>query len=463
MKRLLGKALGILLSVTMMVSLVPGMAVFAATDEGGDAEVDVTDEKAGDEEAAAVIELIKSLPDVDEVTIDDYDLICDAVDGFYDLEEASQVTVMRAFPEIEDWDAFFAEYLNPLWDILEDTYDEYLDALDEIPDVDKLTLDDESKVKAARDIFDKFPEDIQEELMYEDEENYNILVAAEKKIAELKKVADDAAKVAEVEDLIKALPDPDDVELEDMYQIYEAIDAFYDLEELTSEVGEEYVNKLFEDRYIVELLDLEDSIALAELLLDNYSDLLSEDLISALETALEAANEVLDAEEPDVDDIIDANIDLIDAIWDANYVVWKNFTIIEGADAVYIVDSESGLTFRIRQEGIKDWAYELFLDAGAVILIDGEELPEGAANTSKGSLIIEVLPDFLKTLSVGEHKLTVKFDNDVTMDLVFTVRSAAEVPASGESVSPAVYVGIAMVLLAGAGFVVNKKLGKKES
>ena len=246
-------------------------------------------------------------------------------------------------------------------------------------------------------------------------------------------------------------------------QIYEAIDAFYDLEELTSEVGEEYVNKLFEDRYIVELLDLEDSIALAELLLDNYSDLLSEDLISALETALEAANEVLDTEEPDVDDIIDANIDLIDAIWEANDVVWKNFTIIEGADAVYIVDSESGLTFRIRQEGIKDWAYELFIDAGAVILIDGEELPEGAANTSKGSLIIEVLPDFLKTLSVGEHKLTVKFDNDVTMDLVFTVRSAAEVPASGESVSPAVYVGIAMVLLAGAGFVVNKKLGKKES
>ena len=118
---------------------------------------------------------------------------------------------------------------------------------------------------------------------------------------------------------------------------------------------------------------------------------------------------------------------------------------------------------RIRQEGIFDFAYELFCDAGKTITIDGEEFPEGAANFSKGSLIIEIMPDFLKTLSKGEHTLKVVFDNGVTMEIKFTIRDAADVPASGESISSTLYVGAAMLLLAGAGFVVSKRLARKES
>ncbi len=472
MKRLLGKALGILLSVTMMVSLVPGMAVFAAVDEGGETTNEESDSKEYSEALIAVLKMYDALPSVEDFELSDADDFYDFIVALESLEETDFPDLFDAIPELEDT---IGQYLDVLDNLLEEAEDDFFNKVKALPDPEDITLDDEADVKAARESFEKLPKYIQEYYLDDVEESeassfYEKLVACEKKIADLKaekeaadKAAADKEKVNAVVELIKALPDPDDVVLEDLYQIYEAIDAFYDLEELTSEVGEEYVNKLFEDRYIVEVLDLEDSIALAEMLLDKYSDLLTEDLISALETALEAANEVLDAEEPDVYDIIEANMALIDAIWDANYVVWKNFTIIEGADATYLVNSDSSIIIRIRQEGIEDWAYELFIDAGEEILIDGEKAPDGTIKTRKGSLIIELMPDLLKTLSVGEHKLTVKFDNDVTLDLVFTVRAATDVPASGESVSPAVYVGIAMVLLAGAGFVVNKRMAKKES
>ena len=465
MKRLLGKALGILLSVTMMVSLVPGMAVFAAVDEGGETTNEESDSEEYSDALKAVIKMYDALPSVEDFELSDADDLYDFFVALESLEETDLVDLFDAIPELEDT---VGQYLDKYEVLIVEAEDDFFDKVEALPDPEDITLDDEADVKAARESFEKLPKFIQEYFLDDEEESeassfYEKLVACEEKIADLNAEKADKEKVNAVVELIKALPDPDDVVLEDWYQIYEAIDAFNDLEELTSEVGEEYVNKLFEDRYIVEVLDLEDSIALAEMLLDKYSDLLTEDLISALETALEAANEVLDAEEPDVYDIIDANIALIDAIWDANDVVWKNFTIIEGADATYLVNSDSSIIIRIRQEGIEDWAYELFIDAGEEILIDGEKAPDGTIKTRKGSLIIEIMPDLLKTLSVGEHKLTVKFDNDVTLDLVFTVRAATDVPASGESVSPAVYVGIAMVLLAGAGFVVNKKLCKKES
>ena len=98
MKRLLGKALGILLSVTMMVSLVPGMAVFAATDETGGSEV----EDEVDEDAQAVIDNIKSFPAIEDLTLDDFDLVEGTWYAYiYDLDEPLQVQVQNAFPEIE--------------------------------------------------------------------------------------------------------------------------------------------------------------------------------------------------------------------------------------------------------------------------------------------------------------------------------------------------------------------------
>ena len=46
---------------------------------------------------------------------------------------------------------------------------------------------------------------------------------------------------------------------------------------------------------------------------------------------------------------------------------------------------------------------------------------------------------------------------------MFSIRSAADVASTGETVNPVVYVGAALLLAAAAGFVVNKRFAEKES
>jgi hypothetical protein len=56
-----------------------------------------------------------------------------------------------------------------------------------------------------------------------------------------------------------------------------------------------------------------------------------------------------------------------------------------------------------------------------------------------------------------------KFDNGGSIDIMFSIRSAADVASTGETVNPVVYVGAALLLAAAAAFVANRKLAKKES
>lgn len=457
MKRFMGKALGMVLSVAMMVSFVPGMTVFAARDDG----TGLTDGEVLElpEDVQAVIDQIEALPDVDELKLSDIDAVDDAYAAFGDLDEAGQSIVCEYF-DVDDIDDFFDPYADKLDALCSEAILEVEKLIEAIPE--DLTLDDEDTVKKAREAYDALPDDLKEGV-----ENYDDLVSAEKKIEALKtaaeKAAADKAQVNLVIDMIKALPDPEKVIYDNYYDIQAAYNAYLDLGELKDNVGEELVDKLFADLLAAELLDLEDTVSIAEKFLDQYTSYLTDDQIAALKDGLEGANAVLAKESPEYDEVREANVTLIKAILDADEVISLHFTIIEGEDIVWLTNSDKSITIRIRQEGIYDWAYELFCDAGKTITIDGEALPEGAADFSKGSLIIEIMPDFLKTLSKGEHTLKVVFDNGVTMEIKFTIRDAADVPASGESISSALYIGAAMLLLAGAGFVVCKRLAKKES
>lgn len=457
MKRFMGKALGMVLSVAMMVSFVPGMTVFAARDDG----TGLTDGEVLElpEDVQAVIDQIEALPDVDELKLSDIDAVDDAYAAFGDLDEAGQSIVCEYF-DVDDIDDFFDPYADKLDALCSEAILEVEKLIEAIPE--DLTLDDENTVKKAREAYDALPDDLKEGV-----ENYDDLVSAEKKIEALKTAAEKAAankaQVNLVIDMIKALPDPEKVIYDNYSDIQAAYNAYLDLGELKDNVGEELVDKLFADLLAAELLDLEDTVSIAEKFLNQYTSYLTDDQIAALKDGLEGANAVLAKESPEYDEVREANVTLIMAILDADEVISLHFTIIEGEDIVWLTNSDKSITIRIRQEGIYDWAYELFCDAGKTITIDGEALPEGAADFSKGSLIIEIMPDFLKTLSKGEHTLKVVFDNGVTMEIKFTIRDAADVPASGESISSALYIGAAMLLLAGAGFVVSKRLAKKES
>lgn len=505
MKRFMGKALGILLSVTMMVSLVPGMAVLAATDEGGGEAASGVEDTDIDPEVADLVERINALPDepagvTDEIVeeamairkiywemTDDqreevggiYEKVLAAL---YDSDIVAAEAVMELIENIGDVeltkeckekiqsaeDAYESldndqrRYVKNYNDMnaAREKYSELeirnvIDLIDKLPDPEKITLDDKSAVENASEAFHNLNQVQQKEVTNSDK-----LIACEEAIAKL----EDEAEAKEVKAMIEALPDPEKVTLGDYYNILDAWDAYFELNEAQWEIiGDDLFDKLFKDMYFVELLDLQDTVNIADKLIDECSDYISEEKMQVLSEALEAAKKILDADEKSLIEIEEANDELIDALWDANLDVWTHYDIVEGANIVWLTGSDTSVKIRIKQLGIVDWSYDYFLDAGSVLLVDGEELPEGAAITSRGSLIIEIIPDFLKTLSVGEHKLTVKFDNDVTMDIVFTIRNAADVPASGESVSPAVYVGIAMVVLAAAGFVVNKRMAKKES
>ncbi len=457
MKRFMGKALGMVLSVAMMVSFVPGMTVFAARDDG----TGLTDGEVLElpEDVQAVIDQIEALPDVDELKLSDIDAVDDAYAAFGDLDEGGQSIVCEYF-DVDDIDDFFDPYADKLDALCSEAILEVEKLIEAIPE--DPTLDDEDTVKKAREAYDALPDDLKEGV-----ENYDDLVSAEKKIEALKtaaeKAAADKAQVNLVIDMIKALPDPEKVIYDNYSDIQAAYNAYSDLGELKDNVGKELVDKLFADLLAAELLDLEDTVSIAEKFLNQYTGYLTDDQIAALKDGLEGANAVLAKESPVYDEVREANVTLIMAILDADEVISLHFTIIEGEDIVWLTNSDKSITIRIRQEGIYDWAYELFCDAGKTITIDGEALPEGAADFSKGSLIIEIMPDFLKTLSKGEHTLKVVFDNGVTMEIKFTIRDAAEVPASGESISSALYIGAAMLLLAGAGFVVSKRLAKKES
>ena len=465
MKRFMGKALGILLSVIMMVSMVPGMAVFAADSE-------TPGESTGDvvlpEEVQNVIDMIKALPSIDDFTLDDYNAVGHATNAFNELDEAGMSSVAKALG-LEDSDAvidFLYEYEEKRISLLGAAVEEVVKLIDAIPE--DLTLENADDVAAAREAYNKLlAYGIQSRVS-----NYDKLVAAETKLEELKaeeeqaKAEEEQAKeVDAVIKMINDLPDPENLEYALVSEVYNAYYAYLGLtEEQQAKISEELVKKLNACRYVAELLNLADTVEAVQFLLDNYPDYLSEELISEMTENLDNAKKVLDMDSPMLEEVEDAYHALLESFWAANELIGLHFTVVDGADGiVWLTNSDSGLTIRIKQEGYDDYAYELFLDAGEVLLIDGEEFPEGAAKTSKGSLIIEIIPDFLKTLSVGEHKLTVKFDNGVTMDLVIIIKDAADVPASGESVSAAAYVGIAMVVLAAACFVVNKRLAKKES
>ena len=338
MKRFMGKALGILLSVVMMVSLVPGMAVFAADSE-------TPGETTGDvvlpEEVQNVIDMIKALPSIDNITLDDYDAVGQAENAFIELDEGERysVAILLGYDSIDEVISLFSAYREKRSSLLDKALEEVVDLIDAIPE--NLTLEDADAVAAARKAYDELGGwGIQSDVS-----NYDKLVAAEKKLVELKAAADEAAekeleelnaaaaekaRVDAVIELINALPDPENVIYDNYYDIQYAYVSYLDLGELKDNVGEELVDKLLADLFAAELLDIADSIDIAEKFLDQYTSYLTDDQIAALKNGLEGANAVLAEESPEYEDVRNANVTLIVAILEADKVISLHFTIVEG-------------------------------------------------------------------------------------------------------------------------------------
>ena len=94
-----------------------------------------------------------------------------------------------------------------------------------------------------------------------------------------------------------------------------------------------------------------------------------------------------------------------------------------------------------------------------VTTADGKTVP--AMTTAEGSLIVTLNSAYLKTLSYGQHTLTVTFSSGQSVSAMFTIAAPSNVPSTGETVSPALSTGIVLIstaiLVAGACTVTGKK------
>ena len=94
-----------------------------------------------------------------------------------------------------------------------------------------------------------------------------------------------------------------------------------------------------------------------------------------------------------------------------------DYKIIEGANGTWTQNSDGTLTVRANGEFSKF----------AGVMVDGKPLIAGKDYTAKsGSTIVTLSKDYLATLSVGTHELTVLFNDGGEARTTFTVRAASD-------------------------------------
>ena len=138
--------------------------------------------------------------------------------------------------------------------------------------------------------------------------------------------------------------------------------------------------------------------------------------------------------------------------------VVNTYTVIKGADGTW--DGKSDYVIEV-QSSTDD---EHCIDRFDSVTNDGTKLTVGTDCTvTKGSTVITFKSDYLKSLSAGTHNIVVNFtDNSVATTLTVTApstpdtntntntntSSSTSIPSTGESQSPLMYVGIAMIVAA---------------
>lgn len=135
-----------------------------------------------------------------------------------------------------------------------------------------------------------------------------------------------------------------------------------------------------------------------------------------------------------------------------------------GAHGIWQKESGGELSFRISRTVNDEVTFGKFTG----IEVDGKRVGktnqagETIYEAKSGSVIIELKPAFLGTLSIGEHRLTAVFEDGKT-ETVFTVSKSdesdvkdANLPQTGDAQKPLFYVALAIICLAGIGLLRKK-------
>ena len=170
------------------------------------AEAALAELKASAQRVADVIAAINALPAADELTLNDEAAVAAARAAYEALSEAEQAQVTN-LAALEAAEAKIDQLEAEQDQQAASAADAVIAAL---PAVDAITLDDAAAVAEARAAYDALTPE-QQALV----NNYDALLAAEAKIAELQEQAASAQRVAEATAAIDALPAADEVTLAD--------------------------------------------------------------------------------------------------------------------------------------------------------------------------------------------------------------------------------------------------------
>ena len=109
------------------------------------------------------------------------------------------------------------------------------------------------------------------------------------------------------------------------------------------------------------------------------------------------------------------------------------YELTEGDNSVYDPASGTPLRFVFKRSLNDDVAFDMFTG----VSVDGNELTEGVDYTkTRGSVIIEIDPEYLKNLPEGEHVLTVSFADAAGVSVTFRIAAAPVPPEQKENGAP---------------------------
>ena len=137
-------------------------------------------------------------------------------------------------------------------------------------------------------------------------------------------------------------------------------------------------------------------------------------------------------------------------------------------DGEHTISDGKDAAITVKREPDDSKTYDLYTGAQ----VDGKDLPEGSHTTAKGSLILTLKAAYLDTLTVGDHKLTISFE-DGSATATIKVKEAEPtptpaptaaptatpkpVPKTGDSADLALWLGLILLGLLGiGGFAVMK-------
>ena len=136
----------------------------------------------------------------------------------------------------------------------------------------------------------------------------------------------------------------------------------------------------------------------------------------------------------------------------------KEYSFTSGAGGKWTSGSPDTLEFVVKANRDD----EATIDHFTGIQVDGQDVENGYTKKS-GSVIIDLQPDYLKTLSAGGHKLKVLFDDADAIETSFTIEADTS-PKTGDSSHMILWVALMTAALAGGISILvlaRRKLKKK--